>query len=326
LSNMRYSLLCSSEEWAAWKAKLAIYKSYCEKAAALQYVSPQLTTSYPLAGPPKSSMQSSPLSSKMNYPLTSTSPTYNHHWSVGSSLVPNPLPISLLPEPERLYARKRSYDGDAEEPVAKRITRPAVPPTPMSLGVTSNPDAPRLPIPNLTIATGHVMNSNYNPPSLPHTGPLLPPLNGRAMSTVYPSTPTSWNGPQLPVLTPSKSQSHYSTPSRRHSPHSVQDLLSYGSSPISANFPGNPGHISPSVFLQQRSSPYKAVRPVNTLLYPPPSASMHNNYNVNSNQMHYLPLGKRTDYRSGVVPDYTQAFTNWPGPVLPQLNFFPHTA
>lgn len=324
---MRYSLLCSSEEWAAWKAKLAIYKTYCDKVAALQYVSPQLTTSYPPSGPPLSSMQSSPLSSKVAYPPTSISPTYNHHWPVGSSLAPNPPPVSLLPEPERLFARKRSYDGDAEEPVAKRITRPTVPVTPMSLGVTPiRADAPRLPIPNLTISTTQAMNSPYHPSTLPHNGPLLPPLNGRAMSTVYPSTPTSWSGPQLPVLTPSKSQSQYSTPSRRQSPHSVQDLLSYGSSPISANFPSNPGHISPSVFLQQRSSPYKPVRNVNTLLYPPPSASMHNNYNVNANQMHYLPLGKRTDYRSGVVPDYTPAFADWPGPVLPQLNFFPHPA
>merc|ERR1711977_351288 len=98
---------------------------------------------------------------------------------------------------------------------------------------------------------------------------------GRAMSTVYaPSTPSSWT--PVPMLTPSgHTTSGYSTPSRRHSPHSVQELLSYGSSPISANFPGHvPGHSSPSIFLQQRSSPYKPVRHVNTLLYPPPSRSM----------------------------------------------------
>jgi len=152
--------------------------------------------------------------------------------------------------------------------------------------------------------------------------PLLPPPNGRAMSAVYPSTPSSW-GPQLPMLTPTgppPSNVGYATPSRRHSPTSVHDLLSYGSSPISGNYPNhNPGHISPSVFLQQRSSPYKPVRHVNTLLYPPPSASMHD-YAVNTDHMHYQPLGKRNDYRSGVVPDYA-AHPAYHYPVLPQPNF-----
>jgi hypothetical protein len=72
--------------------------------------------------------------------------------------------------------------------------------------------------------------------------------------------------------------------------------------------------------LQQRSSPYRPVRPPNTLLYPPPSASMHN-FTTNTDQMHYQPLGKRNDYRTGIVPEYAAhpTYQNWPA--LPQPNF-----
>jgi hypothetical protein len=48
---------------------------------------------------------------------------------------------------------------------------------------------------------------------------------------------------------------------------------------------------------------------------------MHD-FSFNANQMHYQPLGKRNDFRSGVVPDYTNpAPYNQQWPVLPQLNF-----
>ena len=314
LSNMRYSLLASKEQWQEWQEKLGKFWIYCDRAS-------KVAT---LPSPP-ASLQASPPTFAYAYPPNSSpfKASQNRHSNYDAP-VHSPLP-NLPDIGHRSYPRKRSYGGDMEEPAAKRITRSTAP----FSGAVSRPDVPRLPVPNLTISTSQPMNSSYGVTSIPQNGPLLPPLNGRAMSTVYPTTPFSWAAPNLPMLTPTGPQtqtaphgaSGYSTPSRRHSPHShsVQDLLSLGSSPVSASFPYNPGHISPSFFLQQRSSPYKPVRHVNTLLYPPPSASMHD-YSANTDQIHYQPLGKRNDYRPGVVPDYAQGhYQHWPS--LPQPNF-----
>jgi hypothetical protein len=335
LSNMRYSLLASKEQWQEWQKKLGKFWVYCDTASKTPL--PQVSShTIPILNPtlpsPPASMQSSPPSLTHPYPSSSVPLNYNQSWPVNNYTAPLPSPLPAMPELECHSSRKRSYDGDAEEPIAKRVTRPAT--TGPALFTSSVPhsrlDAPRLPVPNLTISTSQPMNSNYSTPtSFSQNVPHLPPLTGRAMSTVYPSTP-SWT-PQLPLpmLTPTgppsqhgpHSANGYGTPSRRQSPHSVQDLLSLGSSPVSANFPGhNPGHISPSFFLQQRASPYKPVRHVNTLLYPPPSASMHD-YSANVDQMQYQPLGKRNDYRPGVVPDYASHASYQQWPVLPQPNF-----
>jgi hypothetical protein len=325
LSNMRYSLLASKDQWQEWQEKLSKFWTYCDEAskAPMTHISPQaaplLNTNLP--SPP--SMQASPPASTMPYPQSSGPFTNNQHWSANNYAAPLSSPLTMPDHDQRLYSRKRSYDGDAEEPVAKRVTRPP-PAGPVPFAPIAPPmrhDAPRLPVPNLSISTSQPMSYN-SATSLSQNIPLLPPLNGRAMSTVYPSTPSSW-APHLPMLTPGPpSHNGYSTPTRRQSPHSVQELLSLGSSPVSAHFPAqNPGHISPSFFLQQRSSPYKPVRHVSTLLYPPPSASMHD-YSANVDQMHYQPLGKRNDYRPGVVPDYVShqtPYQHWP--VLPQPNF-----
>jgi len=334
LSNMRYSLLASKEQWQEWQVKLGKFWVYCDRAmnAPLPLPSPVIVpTLHPTLPSPPSSMQASPPSLTNMHSSTSGSFTYNQHWPA-NYVAPHVSPLPTVLDELRSSSRKRSCDDDAEESTAKRVTRSStagqVSFTPANAAIRH--DAPRLPVPNLTISTSQPMNTNYNGlSSFSQNVPLLPPLSGRTMSTVYPTTP-SWT-PQLPMLTPTGQQnqhgshsvsgSAYGTPSRRQSPRSVQDLLSLGSSPISANFPGhNPGHISPSFFLQQRASPYKPVRHVNTLLYPPPSASMHD-YSANVDQMHYQPLGKRNDYRPGVVPDFEShpAYQHWP--VLPQPNF-----
>jgi hypothetical protein len=321
LSNMRYSLLASKEQWQDWQQKLGQFWIYCD--AAMKAPRPQLSA-HPAAilnpnlPSPPHSVQASPPSIASGYPTSSTSLGYTQNWSASSYIPPL---VSLLPPMPDLNlprSRKRSYDGDADEHAAKRITRPTG--TLSSSFASEIPpirhDAPRLPVPNLTISTSQPYI--FNGPGS-QKAPLLPPLSGRAMSTVYPTTPT-WM-PQLPTLTPigpspqhslSANTNGYITP-RRQSPHSAaHDLLSLGSSPISANFPNQ---NSPSFYLQQRHSPYKPVRHVNTLLYPPPSASMQQ-YSTNVDQMHYQPLGKKHEYRSGVAyPPYQQ----WP--VLPPPNF-----
>lgn len=320
LSNMRYSLLASKEQWQEWQEKLGKFSAYCDRASkAPRSPSPRAISGLqPTLPSPPHSMQASPPSVANMCPSTSVG--YNQIWPATNYSTPIVSPLSNVPEFGLHHTRKRSYDSDVDEPAPKRVAR--------QLGMPPlRQDIPRLPVPNLTISTTQPFINGSGPTSFSQNVPLLPPLNGRAMSTVYPSTPT-WPS-QLPTLTPTGGSAQqvpavtngYVTPSRRQSPHSVHDLLTLASSPISANFPGhNPGHISPSFYLQQRASPYKPVRHVNALLYPPPSASMHD-YSMNVGQMHYLPLGKRHDMRSGVVPDYTfhTPYQHWP--VLPQPNF-----
>jgi hypothetical protein len=326
LSNMRYSLLASKEQWQEWQEKLGKFAVYCDRASkAPLSPSPQLQpvpSLQPTLPSPPGSMQASPPSMADMYPPHSAPIGYNQNWPAANYTAPLVPPLASMPDLNLHHSRKRSYDGDADEPAPKRATR-------QNGMMPLRQDAPRLPVPNLTISTTQPFMNGSAPAGFSQNVLLLPPLSGRAMSTVYPSTPT-WQS-QLPMLTPTGAQnppctiggSGYVTPSRRHSPHSVHDLLSLASSPISANFPGhNPGHISPSFYLQQRASPYKPVRHVNALLYPPPSASMHD-YSMNIGPMHYLPLGKRHDMRSGVVPDYAvhASYQQWPP--LPQPNFHP---
>lgn len=298
--------------------------------APLTLPSPVSVTHPAVLPSPPTSMQASP-------PLLSAYPTntsYNHNgsWPINYE-TPRPSPLSLLPDllPEmssQSSRKKRSYDEQLDEPPSKRVTRSTTSQPAANEAIpTLRQNLSRLPTPNLSVST--TPSATYA--NFPHNLTLLPPPSSRSMSSVYTSTPV-WP-PQLAMsVTPTTvvhpghshtlSRSSYGTPPRRHSPRSMQELMSSNPSPVSATFNlGTPSLNSPSFFLQQRSSPYKPVRPPNALLYPPPSASMHN-YSTNIDQMHYLPLGKRNDYRSGVVPDYLQnqsQFQQWK--TLPQLNF-----
>jgi hypothetical protein len=166
-----------------------------------------------------------------------------------------------------------------------------------------------LPIPQLTLDTSQVSTPGVYPPASAYAqAPVsLPPLGPgvRAMATVYPHA-TTWAsqgpivatcGPQTPSFT---APSNFGTPTKRHSPGS---LAGFASSPLSEHFASHtPISTSPSIYLQQRNSPYKPVRPVNTLNYPPPSVPL-SEYHLGSAQMHYQPLGRR-NVRTGIVPDF----------------------
>ena len=336
LSNMRYSLLASKEQWEEWLAKLGKFWTYCAATAKIPPVlfSPlQLSNGSPALPSPPASMQASPPS--LPNPYSHSPAPYSHHqpWSAATSAAPVLSPLTSVPEQGQYASRKRSLTSDADEPPPKRASRlPPTAPIPYTAAAPSLcRDVPRLPVPNLTISTSQPMSSypGSNGHSMSQNAPVLPPLNGRAMSSVYPTTPTY--PPHFPMLTPTGPSSHsgtisaggHGTPSRRQSPHSLHDLLAL-SSPSSSTFPATSGHASPSYFLQQRSSPYRPVRHVNTLLYPPPSASMHD-YHANAHQMHYQPLGKRNEYHEGVVPEYAprpgqNPYQHW-NVTLPQLYF-----
>ncbi|KAH8811953.1 hypothetical protein F5884DRAFT_750282 [Xylogone sp. PMI_703] len=335
LSNMRYSLLASKEQWEEWQQKLGKFWTYCDRAMKAPVTLPSPTgvpNPHSLLPSPPTAMQLSPPHNNLystNAALNGTF-TYNQQFPATTYSAPAISALPPVPNLQQTASRKRSLEDDIVEPPAKRVTRsaPATMVPFQAAPMHMRSDAPRLPVPHLTISTTQALNTSYPAvASFAQSSPsVLPPLGGnRAISSAYPTTP-SWT-PQLPMLTPTAvsqqpplSAGGYGTPTRRQSPHSVQDLLSIGSSPVSTVFPGyNPGHISPSIFLQQRASPYKPVRHVNALLYPPPSTSMHN-YSASIDQMHYQPLGKRNDYRSGIVPDYTSNSTyQWP--ILPQPNF-----
>ncbi len=169
LSNMRYTLLASREQWAEWQEKLGRFWTYCDRAtkAPLLQTSPQeVSTLHPNLPSPPASMQSSPPSATNLYP--SGLPAQNHQ---------------LADLQLQARSRKRSYDGEEEEPAAKRATRASAS-VPATYNTTLQPirtDAPRLPVPNLTISTSQPLHNGYNgAPILSQNVPLLPPLNGRA--------------------------------------------------------------------------------------------------------------------------------------------------
>ncbi|KAI0105592.1 hypothetical protein F4776DRAFT_657825 [Hypoxylon sp. NC0597] len=340
LSNMRYGLLTSKEEWEEWLQKLACFHEYCERAVMEERrrnATPSTSMSIPS---PNTSRFTSPLpspissipSSGSNAPLALAAAyapdpvALANHWNPYPH-VPSVSPLANKPSLGHPMVRKRSLEsGDMVEPAAKRATRqhpvmriPSNRPTP------AGAEPVRLPVPHLTLDTSQaVIPSRYPPPVAYTSQPAvsLPPLGSgmRAMSTVYPTTTTTW-APQGPVLATCGPQTpsyvvptNYGTPTKRQSPTS---LTSFGSSPLAESYGiHTPISNSPLAYLQQRASPYKPVRRVNHLLNPPPSMPL-SQYHLGSNQMHYQPLGRRYDLRSGIVPEFLPPYANQQAPNQP---------
>jgi len=109
----------------------------------------------------------------------------------------------------------------------------------------------------------------------------------------------------------------YGTPTKRLSPqHVLASNAPYpGSSPLVDSYGHHAGsgvHTpishSPSIYLQHRNSPYRPIRGVNTLLIPPPAAFLsqyHFSNTLTPSHLHYQPIGRRNEYRTGIVPEYT---------------------
>lgn len=326
LSNMRYSLLASAEQWADWHKKLTRFEAYFNAASSIPapVVSP-IAVQAPILPSPISNQASPPSQAAYGQhppPFSFVGQQWPGQYTTGiSSHLPS-MP-ELVPTLE-IGSRKRSYDEGAEEPAPKRLHSEALP-MPLSTHTSRQGGPPRLPVPNLSISTTQAMSGGH--PAHSQVLPLLPPLaaSGRAMSAVYPTTPSyapHTHGAITPTaqLNQMQSGSQYGTPSRRHSPLSTANMMSMNSSPIAGAF--HHSQNSPSIYLQQRSSPYKPVRLPHTLLHPPPSGALQG-YSGSHDQMHYHPLGRRTDYRSGVVPEYVSHpayHQQWP--ILPQPNFY----
>jgi hypothetical protein len=225
------------------------------------------------------------------------------------------------------------------------VSIPALPrPAPSAVGDHRLP-VPSLSI-NTSAAVPAPMSAAYTPTSaITPSHVSLPPLalGVKAMSTVYPQTTPVSVSQQLPAHAPvstmapvtsamvssttyptcglptlSHSAVGYATPTKPQSQPAMVPAL-YNSSPIAEPYqPGSAVHTpiihtpianSPSIYLQQRPSPYKPIRHVKTLLRPPPSASLQEYHlsvpqQLPPSQMHYQLLGRRHDLRTGIVPDF----------------------
>ncbi|MCJ1478852.1 hypothetical protein MMC13_007536 [Lambiella insularis] len=311
LSNMRYTLYVSEEEWALWHQKLGRFWDYFDKAtktslAARTFGSSTPNLNHPISLPsPPASLHSSPpfppngypASFKYRNPLSYPVPPLHF-----APTLPSPNWDSVrIPEIDlRPNGRKRSYDDVSLEPLAKRMTRSTASlevPSLTSMSTPSSHVTPRLPVPNLSISTnGHL--STYPGP---YSAQLPFPI-GRAMSTVYSS-----GAPHPTILpTPSYSNDSPSTlPPMNEQLRRPQNAGSRTASPTAASLAqSSQDLLSPSGYPSQRSSPYKPLRGVNTLLVPPPSASLHNpSQRLGYHNMHYQQLGKPlSERKTGVVP------------------------
>lgn len=347
LSNMRYNLLASKEEWEEWLVKLSCFHDYYERASNLpaspiHIPSPTNKALYsPIPSPTGTGIPPFTPSTKFNL-----SPSSRHSQNISTYQADAPSPLATKVSIPLPSSRKRSPEDDLAGHPAKRLVHPpagqilqGVPNTRLN-GHVDN----RLPVPHLTVVTNHaqsqfghgqVYTAQGSVPSTSQQVVSLPPLQTgvRAMSTVYqtnapvgatlqpqstgpvPSAPAISRPAYTAASLPSQPQMSYGTPTRHQSPVSLAPT--YGSSPLVEPFgPGSAVHTpmvhtpisnSPSVYLQHRASPYKPIRHVNRLLYPPPSASLdqyHLSVPVQPNQMHYQPLGRRHDLRTGIVPEF----------------------
>ncbi|KAI1409489.1 hypothetical protein F5Y13DRAFT_193241 [Hypoxylon sp. FL1857] len=331
LSNMRYGLLTSKEDWEEWLQKLACFHEYCERAMmeerrrnamSMSVSSPSHSSRFTSPLPSPTSILPSTASSGSSLPLalaaaySPDSTAFTHYPGYHG---PEISPLASKPSLGHPMVRKRSLEsGDVVEPAAKRVNRqPPIARMPPNRPTHAGGDPVRLPVPQLTIDTSQPVIPAYAAPTAypPQPTVSLPPIGPgmRAMSTVYPTTTTTWT-PQGPLLATCGPQTpsyvipaNYGTPTKRPSPTS---LTPFGSSPLAEAYGTHtPISNSPLVYLQQRASPYKPVRRVNHLLNPPPSMPL-SQYHLGSNQMHYQPLGRRNDLRSGIVPEFLPTYAN----------------
>lgn len=323
LSNMRYDLYVSAEEWKDWKAKLGRLGSFYEKASRFDSrstpapVTPTVpTVPHKLPSPPSTHSASSIFTNGNGSYMGLPNPMLNAPQLRGS-----PSRSQRYGSADIIDQRKRSLDMGSDLPPAKRMhysspqyqnvdrhrTPSTYPPVIMtgSMSVppaldagsmaSSNGDVPRLPMPRLPVSTAAMNNGQLAPLNLPVS---------RAMAQVYPPTSTAaWSNP----LTPGSQQGLYQQPipslgdhSRSQSAVNSNRTSPNGYTTITPILPG----LSPSYFLTNRQSPYRPVRHVNTLLIPPPSAALQNQARtVSHEQMHYQPLSKvNFERRSGPVP------------------------
>ncbi|KAF2216245.1 hypothetical protein CERZMDRAFT_64685 [Cercospora zeae-maydis SCOH1-5] len=309
LSNMKYNLFTSEQNWAQWQSLLGKFASFFDHATRPVPTRAQLAPILPPASslhlPP--ALPSPPVSNQASPPYHND-PAQHASQAVNGQLGPTPAPSPLGNFDSRVVQQagvKRVRDESATDPPAKRLANSRNYTSPnrySTLPVQPNSGAP---VPRLTLPSLAASGAGY---SQPPQSQQLPPLSvpARAMAMAYPTTSNPSPASQ-PISSAGPSQqyvSHSQQASRHHSP---QHEVSAAASPNDAVSQSvvtlhAPTQISPSYFLQQRASPYRPVHHVSTLLYPPPSgATQGRSNNIELNQMQYQPLG-RTTHHSGRLP------------------------
>ncbi|KAH2239256.1 hypothetical protein V6Z88_005996 [Aspergillus fumigatus] len=330
LSNVRYNLYASEEEWAQWHTKLGVFSDFFNRAVVIPdevdlrpttpvlRISPSLRATSQLSSSTPSKLPSPPASDPI-HPQAAWNQSANTY-------APLPQPGSDI---QLANPRKRTRDEQGDEHPAKRVavpqiippvstlpptsamtSLPALPPVITPTSVPSSHQAyipgpiPHLPRPNLPVSSHTLV------PSIPATTPQQPSTAGRAMPPTTYSSSTTW-APSVPHMTtvqPVLNGIYHNPislpePGRYHaSPYGMSSAtVSPAVSAYSVHTPQT--HLSPSFFLANRNSPYRPVRAVNTLLIPPPSTSLQQQRSVPFDHMHYQPLGKTAaERKTGVLP------------------------
>ncbi|EEQ30911.1 conserved hypothetical protein [Microsporum canis CBS 113480] len=239
--------------------------------------------------------------------------------------------------------RKRSWDEQVNENPAKRPAtattgwvRPSSTQASVPLYQPSQLPTTSLALPQTQLSTNVVSISSNMTSQLPRPhqsyaigsastpatlAPLTTtqPLSTGPRPTIFSTNHTSARWSQPPASQPSLAPlpvanlqqsvpTGFSDPSRRTGPTTFPTATS--ATTISPAVPTysvrTPTHLSPSSILLDRNSPYRPVRSVNTLLYPPPAGSLLQPRQLSVELMRYQPLGKRnSEDRAGVLP-YSQ--------------------
>jgi hypothetical protein len=270
LSNMKYALFTSAEEWNQWQNRLGRFASFFDR-----WSRPMPPT---LPSPPTSNHASPPYYAS----VTQSFPNY-----------PSTLAHTHLPDLAAPQSRKRSLDSYSEPP-AKRMA-PAYPPP-------STHHIPRVTLPSLAVSQPQLLQPSQQ------MQPQLPPLN-YSLRPQPPSTSWS-QAPSLPapISHPISTPLGISSvpQSAIHSRHQSPFASSAAASPTDGQYQSaGQAHLSqssPSFFLAQRNSPYRPVRGVSTLLVPPPARALHQPQNVGREQMHYQPIGRPLELQQGRLP------------------------
>lgn len=345
LSNMRYTLYASKGEWQCWLQKLRRFAEYFDTAsrvadelrvisnrASISAIPPQVTQTAPSGAYPTSIK---PMNNRMAYPLAM--PTYPTQ--IPSASIPRMPDIDLKPG-----SRKRSFEDSIDERPTKRMSRTfginplsdaisPVPPLGSATSIYSDQSTPR------TIS-GYVENSmprgiSYldqtarfplpamtNQQILPQlpTYPQIPQMHmARSMASVYHPPP---NLLSLELLKPQPHTQSQGPLSLRMPPmldpaQTMSSSASRNNSPSAGCVTPTGEHLSPMIYGHYRSSPYKPVRTVNSLLAPPPPTSLGNPANgIGSSGLQYRPLGKQLGQsRIGVVPHISQTYSQYAWPI-----------
>lgn len=340
LSNMRYDLYASAEKWSQWKTKLGRFGAFYDKASQFPVVDeprqipPPVTPitrtlSHKLPSPPSTHYTTGPFATSTPA-ANSYFPALPHPLSTVPNLPSSPLRQQHSASPRQLD-RKRSLDFAAEHPPAKRhnhsegfsgqpgIDLPlsrafqsnSLQVSPLSRGAST--DFPSYPG-NVEIPR---LDALRVPPTSSASSHLLAPLSipsSRSMSTVYPAT-TAYSQNMTPISAIPQNLYHNPIPHLgdvpRHMPGYAASTHTSPSNGYHTTTPTLPG-LSPSYFLTNRTSPYRPVRSVNTLLIPPPSGALQAPVrHVPTDQIHYQPLSKvNTERHTGLLP--MLQFDPWP--------------